>query len=182
MNKSEIRRVIRARKASVDDSIKAEAARAVFARVEELDVFQKADDILLYHSLPDELSTTEILDKWESSKNLFLPRVNGDDLEILAYDRTSLCQGAFHIAEPQGDELFSIDDVDMVIVPAVAYDRNCNRVGRGKGYYDRLLRDSRVFKVGVAYDFQLVDAIESEAHDVCVDMVVTERAVYMRRG
>ena len=60
------------------------------------------------------------------------------------------------------------------MVPAIAYDRNGNRVGRGKGYYDRLLADTRALKVGVGYDFQLVDEVDAETHDIPVDMVITE--------
>ena len=63
----------------------------------------------------------------------------------------------------------------MVVVPAVAYDRRGHRVGRGKGYYDRLLSSTRAAKVGVGFDFQLLDEeIPSEPHDVAVDMVITE--------
>lgn len=82
--------------------------------------------------------------------------------------------GAFHIEEPSGDELIPIENIEMVVVPAIAYDRRGNRVGRGKGFYDRLLADTKATKVGVAYDFQLVDDIDSEPHDVKVDVVITE--------
>lgn len=66
--------------------------------------------------------------------------------------------------------------MDLVIVPAVAYDRHGNRVGRGKGFYDRLLADSRAAKIGIAYDFQLLDDdIDAEPHDTPVDIIITER-------
>jgi 5-formyltetrahydrofolate cyclo-ligase len=60
-------------------------------------------------------------------------------------------------------------------VPAIAYDANGNRVGRGKGYYDRLLAETKATKIGVGYDFQIVDSIDAEAHDIAVDMVITDR-------
>lgn len=69
----------------------------------------------------------------------------------------------------------------MIVVPAVAYDRSGNRVGRGKGYYDRLLADSKARKVGVAYDFQVVDEIDADPHDVRVDVVITESHHYIIR-
>ncbi len=69
----------------------------------------------------------------------------------------------------------------MIIVPAVAYDRNGNRVGRGRGYYDRLLSSSAAVKVGVGYDFQLVDEIDAEPHDVPVDIVITQTRTIVRR-
>ena len=136
-----------------------------------------SDRILLYHSLPDELSTVEFIDKWNNRKQFYLPRVNGLNLEILPYAKSRLHLGAFNIEEPDGDDTTSIDQIDMVVVPAVAYDRRGNRVGRGKGYYDRLLNDTRAIKVGVAYDFQLVDEIDAETHDVAVDYVITERGI-----
>ena len=65
------------------------------------------------------------------------------------------------------------------MVPAMAYDRKGNRVGRGKGYYDRLLSSTKALKVGVAYDCQLVDEITAEATDVPVDIVITESRTYI---
>ena len=71
-----------------------------------------------------------------------------------------------------------VADMDMIVVPAVAYDACGHRVGRGKGYYDRLLATARAVKVGVAYDFQLLDEdIEAEEHDVSVDYVITPHGV-----
>ncbi len=131
----------------------------------------------MYHSLPDELSTIEFIDRWHDRKHFFLPRVNGVNLEVLPYDRSQLKYGAFHIEEPVGDNVEDIDNIEMIVVPAVAYDRNGNRVGRGKGYYDRLLAGSRATKIGVGYDFQLVNDIDTEPHDIGVDIVITQSHV-----
>lgn len=176
MKKEDIRRSIRARKSLLTSREKADAAAHVFDMLEKTAAFMLADTVLMYHSLPDELSTHEFIDKWHGSKRFFLPRVNGVNLDILPYHRSRLHLGAFHIEEPDGDELASIDDIDMVVVPAVAYDPRGNRVGRGKGYYDRMLGDCKATKVGVAYDFQLVDEIDAEPHDVGVDIVITENS------
>lgn len=142
--------------------------------LEHTAAFMMADKILMYHSLPDELSTLEFIDKWHTRKRFFLPRVHGVNLEVLPYDRSRLEYGAFHIEEPQGDDIEPIENIELIVVPGVAYDRNGNRVGRGKGYYDRLLANSRATKVGVGYDFQLVDEIDAEPHDVTVDIVITQ--------
>ena len=135
-----------------------------------------SDSILMYHSLPDELSTIEFIDRWNNRKRFFLPRVNGVNLDILPYDKSRLRLGAFQIEEPDGNDTVDISSIEMVVVPAVAYDRKGNRVGRGKGYYDRLLKDTKALKIGVAYDFQLVDQIDTEDHDVGVDIVITPSA------
>lgn len=177
MNKENIRRRIKAQKSLLSAHEKARAAASVFEVLENSAPFLLADNILLYHSLPDELSTREFIARWHEKKHFFLPRVNGVNLEILPYDRTSLKLGAFQIEEPQGDDVTSIESIEMVVVPAVAYDSKGNRVGRGKGYYDRLLRDTKATKVGVAYDFQIVDEIDAEPHDVKMDVVITESRI-----
>ncbi len=176
MNKEEIRDRVKARKSLLSAAEKIEAARRVFSRLEQSAAFMLADKVLLYHSLPDELSTREFIDKWSSRKHFFLPRVNGVNLDILPYDRSRLAMGAFHIEEPQGDDTADIADIELMVIPAVAYDRRGNRVGRGKGYYDRLLRGTRATKVGVGYDFQFIegDDIDAEPHDIPVDIVITE--------
>lgn len=182
MKKEDIRRKVRASKSLLSVEEKRSAAESVFSRLEELAAFMLSDRILMYHSLPDELSTLDFIAKWNSRKSFFLPRVNGVGLDILPYDRSTLKLGAFHIEEPTGDDLTSIDDIEMVVIPAVAYDRAGNRVGRGKGYYDRLLSHSKALKVGVGYDFQLFDEIDTEEHDVPVDIVITESKTYIIHG
>ena len=134
-----------------------------------------ADRILMYHSLPDELSTHKFIDRWASKKHFYLPSVNGVNLDILPYDETRLSLGSFQIEEPTGDDTTDINDIELIIVPAVAYDRQGNRVGRGKGYYDRLLTGSKATKIGVGYDFQLIEeGIDTDPHDVRMDVVITE--------
>lgn len=174
MNKDEIRRHVRNRKTLLNETDRISAAERVFAILEQTAEFMLASNILMYHSLPDELSTREFIDKWSSRKHFFLPRVNGVNLDILPYDRQHLALGSFHIEEPTGDETVSIDDIELIITPGVAYDRRGGRLGRGKGYYDRLLAGSKAVKIGVGYDFQLVDEIPQEPHDVRMDAVITE--------
>lgn len=183
MDKERIRHRIRAYKALLSDSRKKSAAEAVFERLERLAAFMMSDNILMYHSLPDELPTHSFLDKWASKKRFFLPRVNGLNLEILPYDKTKLHLGAFHIEEPDGEDNGNIENIELIIVPAVAYDRSGNRVGRGKGYYDRLMESTKATKVGVAYDFQIVDDIDAEPHDVKVDILITEsKTIFVNRS
>ena len=166
----------------LDDVERLEAARRVFDKLSTLAAFTLADKVLVYHSLPDELSTREFIGQWEKRKQFFLPRVNGLDLEILPYSRTHTHLGAFQIEEPDGDDTTDIADIDLIIVPAVAYDRNGNRVGRGKGYYDRLLSRSKAITIGVCYDFQLIDdGIEADEHDIPVDFVIADRHGVIRR-
>ena len=156
---------------------KASAADEVFAQLEKTAAFMMADNILMYHSLPDELQTIKFLRKWRDRKRFFLPRVNGVNLDILPYEETRLELGSFHIEEPTGDDVVNVDDIELMVVPAVAFDRKGNRLGRGKGFYDRLLSTSKATKIGVGYEFQLFDSIPSEPHDVAMDMVITQKTL-----
>ena len=174
MTKSEIRRQIKNLRLMLSDMEKESAAAEVFDRLEKTAAFLMSERVLMYHSLPDELSTRAFLKKWGARKKFFLPRVNGVNLEILPYDESRLELGALHIEEPTGGELTDPDTLDLIVVPAVAYDRKGNRLGRGKGFYDRLLQTTRASKIGVGYDFQLLDSIPTEPHDVAMDMVITQ--------
>lgn len=167
---------MKARKALLSDAEKMSAAERAFARLEETADFLMADHILMYHSLPDELSTHEFLDRWKDRKHFYLPRVNGVNLDILPYEQTHLSLGSFHIEEPTGTDTTDVSQIELIIIPAVAYDRHCSRLGRGKGFYDRLLQESKARKIGMAYDFQLLldEDIPVEEHDIPVDMVITE--------
>lgn len=158
------------------DEEKLSAAEAVFSRLENTAAFQLAEKILIYHSLPDELDTRRFLDKWKNRKKFFLPRVNGVNLEILPYEESRLEIGSFHIEEPSGDELHPVEEIEVIIVPGVAFDRKGHRLGRGKGYYDRLLQTAAATKIGVGYEFQLVEEIPVEPHDVRMDIIITENA------
>lgn len=174
IEKREIRRKIKALRTMLTEMEKRSAAQEVFDRLEKTAAFLLADKILMYHSLPDELLTHEFLSKWASRKHFFLPRVNGVDLEILPYEESRLELGSFHIEEPTGSNTVDPSEIELIVVPAVAYDRKGNRLGRGKGFYDRLLKSTKATKIGVGYEFQLYDELPTEPHDVGMDMVITQ--------
>ena len=174
MDKKEIRKHIKIQRLALDESKKYADANVVFSKLEEKKEFINSQNILFYYSLPDELPTMEFLKKWSTNKNIYLPRVNGENLEILAYDDKKLSIGSFNIEEPIGDEIIEPHLIDLIIVPAVAFDFNKNRLGRGKGFYDRLLSEAtNAIKIGVGYDFQIFETIPTEPHDIPMDIVLT---------
>lgn len=177
IKKDEARRQAKARKSLLTDLERKTAAQKVFDLVEKTAAFMLAENILMYHSLIDELSTHDFIDRWSARKHFFLPRVNGVNLDILPYDKSRLHLGSFNIEEPDGDDTVDLSEIELVIVPGVAYDRRGNRVGRGKGFYDRLLADTKAVTIGVAYECQLYDEIEIDEFDVPVQYVITENGV-----
>lgn len=178
MEKAEIRRKIKHLRMMLSEAEKLSAAEEVFNHLEKTAAFLLAEKILMYHSLPDELPTHAFLSKWSGRKQFYLPRVNGVNLDILPYDESRLELGAFHIEEPTGTDTISPEEIELIVVPAVAYDSRRNRLGRGKGFYDRLLATTKATKIGIGYTFQMVEEIPTEEHDVPMDFVITQLGVY----
>ncbi len=145
------------------------------ASLEAHPVFQEADTVLLYHSLKDEVDTHDFIRRWSSRKRLLLPAVVGDGLELRLYrDPRSLAVGRFGIEEPVGEAFTDYEAVRLAVVPGVAFDREGNRLGRGKGYYDRLLPHiPAAYKIGICYAYQLVDKVPAEPFDIRMDEIIT---------
>lgn len=159
-----------------------ESALAVIERVESLPIFSVTRRIVLYHALPDELPTDEMIKRWRMHKTILLPRVCGDSIEIVTYQEDALSKGAFNILEPTGGDIVTdFTPYDLAIVPGVAFDRKCNRLGRGKGYYDRFLSHFPGVTIGICADFRLIDAIPVEEHDICMDRVITPSVCIFNR-
>ena len=146
-------------------------------RVEELERFQQAGTVLLYWSMEDEVQTHDFVNRWYEKKRLLLPCVDGDDLRLRQYTGPECLKAGeqFGIGEPTGPEFTELEQVELIIVPGVAFDRKGNRMGRGRGFYDRLLKSTpKAFKVGVGFDFQLLDTIPTEPFDVPMDVVISD--------
>lgn len=127
--------------------------------------------------MEDEVQTHDFVNRWYKEKTLLLPCVDGNDLRLRQYTGPEcLKEGEqFGIGEPTGPEYTTLDNVQMIIVPGVAFDHSGNRMGRGRGFYDRLLKSTpRAYKVGVAFNFQMVDHVPIEDFDVPMNAVIAE--------
>lgn len=147
------------------------------SKVEALSSFRKAKVVLLYWSMEDEVQTHEFVEKWYKEKTVLLPCVNGDDLKLRQYTSQKCMRSGeqFGIGEPTGEEFTDMESVDVIVVPGVAFDSEGHRMGRGRGFYDRLLKNTtKAYKIGVAFDFQIVKDVPVEPHDVMMDQVVSE--------
>ena len=144
-------------------------------------IFRDARQVVLYSPTENEVDTEAI---WQHArqegKRVYYPRLTTDRQEIefvLRSEGQPLVPGAFDIPVPQGDELLAgVTAADVVVTPAVAFDRAGRRLGRGRGYYDRAFRSvlAGALRVGVAYAFQIIDEVPSDIRDERVDYVVTE--------
>lgn len=182
MDKTSIRNLVKATKRDISPTEWATSEKTVFGKIERLPIFATSQHILLYHSLPDELPTHSTIERWHKTRHIYLPRVEGNNLNILRYNPHNLTTGAFNITEPAGNDYVSIDSIQLAIIPGIAFDSNGNRIGRGKGYYDRLLKDSKILKIGVAFDCQLFnEPFDVQPHDISMDIIITPSNIIYNR-
>lgn len=175
MTKQELRKQIREWKKKFTAEQLQDMSGVLFSRLERHSRFKEAGTVLLYYSLPDEVATHAFVEKWSRTKDIILPLVAGDRLELRRYTgRQDLCKGSYGIWEPSGERLDDYSRIDFAVIPGMGFDRNGNRLGRGKGYYDRLLSSLVSYKVGVCFGFQVVDEVPTEAFDIAMDEVWTE--------
>lgn len=159
---------------TLNNSSATRQSEVIVAALEATPAFRAAHTVLLYYSLPDEVDTRPLFQRWHSVKQLLLPVVRGQELEIRRYTHPAdLIVGAYGICEPTGDAFTDYNAIDLVVVPGIAFDCAGHRLGRGKGYYDRLLPRIPAHRTGLCFPFQLVDEVPAEAFDVPVDEVVT---------
>ena len=180
--KTELRRRMASLKKAYTEAQLRQLSDKITNRLEESPFFRNASCVAIYHALPGEVQTAAFLERWYRQKELLLPLVKGDNLLMVPYKgRDAVAPGAFGILEPCNVEdavQLSSGRVDLVVVPGVAFDRNRNRLGRGKGVYDRLLSGLPVFKAGLCFGFQLVDDVPvSGVEDIPMDAVITEDEV-----
>lgn len=176
MTKSELRTLVRQLKREHLSAFPA-WSQDVCRRVAASEVWVQAETVLLYHALPDEPDLQPLLDgALREGKRVLLPVVVGDDLELRAHQGPdTLREGAFHILEPVGAVFppSQYDQIALALVPGMAFDRAGHRLGRGRGYYDRLLpRLARARRIGICFPFQYFDAIPNEQHDIPMDAVL----------
>lgn len=176
MLKRELRTLMRQKKGQFTQQQLCELSLPIIDRIKPM--LADAKTIVAYYSLPDEVDTHRFIDELlADGKTVYLPKVVSDEDMVLCRftGAESLQEGAFGIMEPVGAQISTDEAIDVVLVPGMAFDGDGNRLGRGKGYYDRFLKSlshPRPQLIGVCFDFQKVDVVPTEPTDVKVDVVV----------
>lgn len=177
MDKKELRQWIRAQKRLRTPEQLAEESARICLRLLEHPAWRQARCVLLYHALPDEVDTRMLLSRaLHEGKRVVLPVVCGDVLQLRPYEGQT-ATGAYGIEEPTGTGVFTAyDRIDLAVVPGMAFDASLHRLGRGKGYYDRLLPHLACPKIGICFSFQHVDSLPTEPHDIPMTAVLFHAA------
>ena len=173
-SKSDIRRAAKSAVKALTAQQKADKSTLILSRIASSESIKSAKTVALYASLSDEVQSFELIELLSQTKRVVLPRVAGNDMDFYPYTPSSLKVGAFGIEEPQGSEPISPDEIDVIVVPGVAFTTDGKRCGRGKGYYDKYLSRSgfRAIKIGVCYTEQLAEDIPNEPHDIVMDYMI----------
>lgn len=135
-----------------------------------------AHTVMAFYPLPDEVDIRPLLDALRAQgKTVVLPQVTGEtEMRLRHYEGVeALEREDFDILVPQGNVFERLDEIDTVIVPGMAFDSSCRRLGRGKGYYDRFLSGLNAVKIGICFPYQFVAEVPCDGHDVLMDRVVT---------
>lgn len=175
MNKDELRKKYLEIRKNIKD--KADQSISIINELIRRDYFIDSETIAIYSSLEDEVNTTMVINMCILlGKHICLPKVIDRETMEFYYinDTDDLVLSKNKILEPDTSELANIKDIDLMIIPGICFDKDNNRIGYGKGYYDRYLaRNNHVLKVALAFNEQIIDElIPVEEYDVKMDEVI----------
>jgi 5-formyltetrahydrofolate cyclo-ligase len=146
-----------------------------------LNEYINSDIICSYVSFASEVNTHDLIkESLNVGKKVIVPYINNKEICLSELDNfNNLELGQFGILEPKKEFVNAVDKliVKTFIIPGIAFDKLGNRIGFGKGYYDRLLKDLNVLKIALCYEFQLLQNLPSEKHDISVNIIITEKQI-----
>ena len=160
LQKQIIRETVATLKKSFSYETIAEKSRLICNRLVQTDLFQKATCIAIYCSTKKEVQTLQLIEEWRYRKHFVLPVISGEYMHFFS-------EGT--ITPPE--------EIDLFVVPGIAFDYACIRLGRGKGYYDRYLSNTNKPTIGLSFDFQLFESMPYEQHDKKMTLVITETVI-----
>ena len=176
--KKQIRKLIKELNLQYDRLYKDQASNIIFDKIENLKEFQNAKNLLLYWSDNYEVNTHNFIVKWYKLKNIYLPTIISDtQMEFRLFEGIEKMKFSqkFKILEPIGQKIDKIEIINIAIIPGIAFDVYKNRMGRGKGFYDNFLKNKKFFKVGICFDYQILNKIPVDTHDIKMDIIISEK-------
>lgn len=180
--KQQLRTLLRKKRREIPEDLRKQLDEGIFRNVTASEEFCNADTLLLYVSCKGEADTMRILcEAMRLQKKIAVPKCfeNGEMQFFLIQSMEELSPGAYGILEPTGTQIPQITKDTVCFVPGVAFTARGERLGQGGGYYDRFLEKHPTLRtVGICYSDMLLDTLPAEAHDRCVDAVITEEMIH----
>jgi 5-formyltetrahydrofolate cyclo-ligase len=182
MNKNGIRKVLKKKRLNLSKEEVLTKSELIKNRLFQIDEFKITKNILFYVSYNGEVFTHNAIKEALIDKKVVVPISKKEDYSLILSKLDSfedLQEGQYSILEPKKERTkeISTDKIDLAIVPGIAFDLNGNRIGYGKGYYDRLLKNIKAPIIGLAYEFQIIKKIPIDDYDKQVDIIITEKRV-----
>lgn len=171
MDKALFRKIMLNKRNSLENRVKYD--EIIFNKL--ISFIDKYENIASYYSFNSEVDTLKI-NSWilSHNKNLYLPKVTNGVINFYKIDNLNdVSLGCFNVLEPNSNIIVSSDEIDCMIIPLLAYNKDFYRMGYGKGYYDKYLKDYDGFKLGIAYNIQYANDLIVESHDEKLDFVIT---------
>ena len=183
--KPELRRRIKEQLQTLEKKNIAAQSSAVCERIAGMRAYCDAHTILAYRAMELECDPVRLvrLAKAEGKRVAFPLCVSGNRLKLyIPDDEAAFVTGKYGIWEPDVSRStpVALDELDLILVPGVAFDKACNRMGHGAGYYDKLLKNTDTLKIGLALDEQIVETVPVDATDIPVDYVITQKCIYCK--
>lgn len=177
--KKDLRRQIIAVRNRMPNELREYKDKIIFKNFTELLIKEEVKTVLLYASLGSEVNTWNIFQFCiENSIKTAFPKVSGGNLELYWIEnKEQLSPGFKSILEPKYGSKASLEQIEIIAVPGVAFDKECYRIGYGGGFYDRLLSKRKGLAVGLAYEEQLIEEIPKETFDEKIDLIITDKRV-----
>jgi len=183
MDKAALRKELLNRRRALNQKERAEKSQAIFKRLQTMAAYKTTKCVLVYASMADEVQTKSIIEDLNArGVDIYLPLILSDTEFIPCKMTDETQKNRYGIDEPVPCETAQKGSgkIDLAICPGVGFDTNGNRIGFGKGYYDRYLHGEKLTKIGLAFETQMTDEIVMTKTDVPMDFVVTEKAVFER--
>ncbi len=175
MDKTQLRLQIRRQKRAMPQEDILRRSRELCRLLTESDCYRRAKTIYGYLPYNQEVRTEPMLEQaLKDGKRVAVPKCYGEEMRfIYLEDLSQVAKGYCGIPEPIADGPVARDETALVLMPGLAFDRQGNRMGYGGGFYDRFLaREPNHPTVALCYDFQLFDHLDTESHDIPVDLVL----------
>jgi 5-formyltetrahydrofolate cyclo-ligase len=184
MVKEQLRSELQKRLLAMSEEQRGEKSRRACRSLISTPQFQAATSVMMYLPLPHEVDTTEaILHAWQMGKAVSVPKISWQQRRMIAVEINTLETGfstsAAGLRNPVMGVPMPFEEIDLVVVPAIGFDRSGNRLGRGTAYYDKFFTDEkfRAEKCGLAFSEQVMDSIPVESTDVAMDFLVTDEEI-----
>lgn len=171
-NKNELRKYFRNSRKNLEIE---KISEKIYENLCKIPQYANAENVFTYYSVKDEIRTQRILN--EKEKSVYIPKIIDGKMIAVKFEKEKIVTGAFGIPEPESAEEYILGNSDVVIVPALAANKNFYRLGYGGGFYDKYLKNSKGTKIVLIPQKHLISSVLEEPHDIRCDIIVTENEI-----